>query len=72
MAKFHFDAINDIEKLLKLGFNKKVTMRDAKNARFEDALRIYKEKKNIKNFKILLYIFLYNKEKKCMVRKMFL
>lgn len=69
MAKFHFDAICDIEKMLKYGFNKKVTMRDAKNARFEDSLLLFKQNKNISNLKIMLYIFIFNKEKLYMVRK---
>ena len=71
MSKFHFNAIRDIEKMLLNGFQKKVDMKVAKNARFQEAVTCFKMSKNLKNFKILSYIFVFNKDKKKMLNYIF-
>lgn len=69
MAKYHFEAICDIEKLLFEQFNLKVKMDSALMARFEDALNIYLSNPNKINKEILSYIFWNNRHKIKMLKK---
>ena len=52
MAKYHFDAICDLEILIYKLFSKNINMQLAKNARFDEAIRFYRKKKNLGNLKI--------------------
>lgn len=71
MAKFHFNAIRDIENLLLFGFQRKVNMKEAKNARFKEAVSCFRTNKNLENLKIFVYIFIFNTDKRNMLKYLF-
>ncbi len=71
MSKFHFNAIRDIEKMLLNGFHQRIDMQDAKNARFRESVIYFKSSKSLEDFKILSYIFVFNKDKKRMLKSIF-
>lgn len=70
MAKYHYDAIKDIEKLLREYFDLDVEMKEALYARFEEALNSYVKSPTKENKKILRYIFIKEHQKRKMMKRM--